>query len=146
MCVKGRKKNPPHYTRLRAELVTPEVVMDYAFLRDLDEEGTVTILVARDRGTRITQAAQIPRKGTTETWSTDTVCKLIDKLGHTQVILINDQEPALEAVAKAVKARRSHPTILQNPPVGESQCNGAAENAVQQVEDQIRCMKIGLEQ
>ena len=58
---------------------------------------------------------------------------------------MNDQEKALEAVARAVKVKREHPTLLQNSPKGESQSNGAAENAVQQVEDQVRCMKLGLE-
>ena len=45
-----------------------------------------------------------------------------------------------------MKVKREHPALLQNSPKGESQSNGVAANAVQQVgEDQVRCVKVGLE-
>ena len=113
------------------DLSVPMVVMDYAFLRDNGEERTITIIVARDRQTRVTTAAQVPMKGASEKWSTNVICRFIDKLGHTKTTLMNDQEKALEAVARAVKVKREHPTLLQNSPKGESQSNGVVENAAQ---------------
>ena len=45
-----------------ADLSVPMVVMDYAFLRDKGEERTITSIVAGDRQTRVTTAAQVPMK------------------------------------------------------------------------------------
>ena len=75
------EKNPPHRWQPAVDLSVPMVVMDYAFLRDKGEEKTIAIIVARDRQTRVTTAAQVPMKGASEKWSTNVICRFIDKLG-----------------------------------------------------------------
>ena len=51
-CVSGRRDNVAH-THVGAEgLEVPEVSFDYAFVRRLNEEDVITLLVMRDRGSR----------------------------------------------------------------------------------------------
>ena len=45
-----------------------------------------------------------------------------------------------------MKSRRSQGTILEHPPAYDPQSNGAEEKAVQEVMEQLRALKIGLEQ
>ena len=66
-------------------------------------------------------------------------------MGHTEIILKGDGEPALIQVMEEIKKRRCHPTIIQNPPAYDPQSNGAAEKAVQDYMSQVRAFKIGLE-
>ena len=48
-------------------------------------------------------------------------------------------------IQNEVIRRREAETIPENSPKGESQSNGDIENAIKQVEGQIRTMKIALE-
>ena len=53
-CVKGGQPNDPHKRIQRTgETEIPEVMMDYAFVRKGDEERPCTILITKDRDTRV---------------------------------------------------------------------------------------------
>ena len=54
---------------------------------------------------------------------------------HTQK---SDGELAIVALREAVQTSRQSDTILEMPPKGDSQSNGAAENAVREAEGMIR--------
>ena len=62
-------------------------------------------------------------------------------LGHTDIILKGDGEPAFVQLMEEIERRRSHPTIIQNPPAYDPQSNGAAEKAVQDYMGQVRAGK-----
>jgi hypothetical protein len=66
--------------------------------------------------------------------------------GRTDIILKGDGEPALVQVQEAVVNKRSGNTVPRNPPAYDPQSNGAVERGVQEIMNQIRAMKIGLEQ
>ena len=51
----------------------------------------------------------------------------------------------MKAVQEEVKARRNCQTIVENSAVGDSRAKGAAERAVQAVEEQVKMTKHGLE-
>ena len=55
----------------------------------------------------------------------------IDQLGHVDLILKGDGEPALVQLMREVRRRRVQSTLLENPPAYDHQSNGAAEKAVQ---------------
>ena len=66
-------------------------------------------------------------------------------LGYKKIIIKCDQVPSIVEIQNEVIRRREAETIPENSPKGESQSNGDIENAIKQVEGQIRTMKIALE-
>ena len=58
----------------------------------------------------------------------------------------SDGEPATVALQEAVKNSRQSDAILENSPNGDSQSNGAAEDAVREAEGMIRTWKISVEE
>ena len=90
-------------------------------------------------------AHMVPKKGITHEFGADAMIEDLEKLGYKEMILRCDGEPALKAVQEEVKARRNYQTIMENSPVGDSRANGAAERAVQAVEEQVRVVRHGLE-
>ena len=73
--------------------------------------------------------------------------KIIDQLGHNTVTLRCGNEPVIEALAREIG--RSHQegsqTVLEKPPVGESQSNGVIERAVGLVAGKARTLRAALE-
>ena len=53
----------------------------------------------------------------------------------------SDQEPAIVNVQEEIREVRRGKTICTNSPVGESECNGRAENAVRQVQMKVRTFR-----
>jgi hypothetical protein len=144
-CVAGRKKNPPHY-RVKDDSgrLIPQVCLDYAFLRDLDETETITCLVCKDTGTRTLFGDVCPKKGALE-YSVDMTLSNVRKLGYKRLSLKTDQEPALIALATQVICQRPDETLLEHSQVAESASNGVIEKGVQQLEEQVRVLKLGLQ-
>ena len=60
--------------------------------------------------------------------------------------LKSDGEPAIVALQEAGKNSRQSGTILENSPKGDSQSNGAAENAVREEEGMKRTGKMSVEE
>ena len=44
------------------------------------------------------------------------ICAEMDWLGHANVTLQNDQEPALDNLAEAVRDKRTHGAVVRNSP------------------------------
>ena len=123
----------------------PQVCLDYAFLCDKDETETITCRVCKDAGTRNLFGDVCPRKGALEYSVAQTLVN-IRRLGYKRMILKTDQEPALVALANAVISQREEETILEHSQVAESASNGVIEKGVQQLEEQVRVLKLGLQQ
>ena len=148
VCVKARSKEDPHDKRSRKKEQDgkPIVAMDYkSFGEDADGDDKLTMIVLKDQVTGCVAAHVCLQKGASDQWTVDRVCDDLDMFGHTEIVLKSDGEPAIMQVQNAVKASRVHPTICQNPPAYDPQANGAAERAVQEVMNQVRAMKIGLQ-
>ena len=58
-----------------------------------------------------------------------------------ELVLKSDGEPAMIALKQRVKQERPERIVLEESPVKESQANGAIENAIKQIQGQIRTMK-----
>ena len=58
----------------------------------------------------------------------------------------SDQEPAIVNVQEEIRYLRKGRTICTNSPVGESESNGRAENAVKRVQVKFRALRSDLEE
>ncbi len=81
----------------------PEVAFDYAFVRRDDEEHVATLLVMRDRDTRVVRAWALQNKGADLVETVDRAVAGVHDLGYRGRVLIRcDGEPALKALRDAI--------------------------------------------
>lgn len=150
-CVRGRGLNSPHPTTAKGaekEVAFPVISLDYAFPKAAEEDGQMgTILVQRARPLGMTMAMVVPAKGAAHTWVQRRCAQWIDSLGHTKVVMKCDNEPAIVALARDIRANRAEgmETAIEHSPTGESQSNGTAERGIGIIEGVIRTMKDALE-
>ena len=152
-CVAGRAKNWPHRrAQSDEEHEFPEICFDYAFPRKEKEGTSVPVLVGRERRSKALIAHVVPYKGAGPEWLVDQIVRDLRKLGvHEKVILKGDHEKALVDVLNAVSRARGRDsqvgrlTVVEASPKGESQSNGAAERAVQEIEEGLRTHIFDLE-
>ena len=151
-CVSGKAKSPPHLSAAKCMREVPTLVLDYAYMRERqseDEEQGMPILVGCDAvtargGTGHIFARVVPAKGVNE-YAVQCLSAEVAMLGHKELILKSDGEPAIHALKEAVKAERAERIVLERSPVSESRSNGLAENTIQLIQGQIRAMKHALE-
>ena len=153
-CVAGRAKSWPHQRRKEeeeeAEGGVPNVSFDYCFLRDVTGGESIPVLVGRERNSKFLLAHVVPFKGAGVDWVVSQLVRDLRKMGiHGKVILKSDQENAITDVLHAVARRRGKEdeesiTLVEASPKGESQSNGVAERAVQDIEEGVRTHKLDL--
>ena len=141
-CVRGRGLSAHHRrdARRKNPCAVPEVVMDYCFQGQADEEAAI-ILGIRDRKTGATDALVLPAKGY-EQWIMKAIVAILDNFGHPKITIKSDGERPIGALKRAVQmARRQHITLVdddgeerdhepcetltEDAPKGESKSNGA---------------------
>jgi hypothetical protein len=163
-CVKGRGRQMDH-RRQEEDRETIEFHMDFCFPGGEADKETQTILVMRERTTRMTMASAVPSKSTGAFIAKRGVA-FMKEVGcqFGTVILKSDQEPAIKAVVEEMCKYRAagggaktevvqievvrQPAIrsvVEASPVGSSASNGVVERAVQSVEQQMRVMRDALE-
>ena len=111
----------------------------------------MTILVAKERYSKMTLAFVVPSK-TTGTFTTSRVWAFLREIGckHGDIILKSDQEPAIMSLVSDISRMRSENggvgrTIEEASPVGSSSSNGIVERGAQSVEEQVRVLLSALE-
>jgi len=159
-CIMGRGTERGHFKAERDQDAVAEVHIDYCFpcgagvkprnVRERASEaaGSMTVMVLRDRDTRMTAAAVVPRKGTTGDFAAKRAAAFCAEIGYSgiPIIMKSDQEPAMKAVVEEVaRWRAPAKTIIEQSPVGSSQSNGIIERAIQSFEGLLRTLKSGLE-
>ena len=124
----------------------PQVGLDYkSFGQEADRDDKTTMIVLKDResGAMFTHICLC--KGPNDVWIVDQLVSDINGMGHTEVVVKTDGEPALVKLMEAVQEKRKHPSIPMHPPAYDPQSNGAIEKGVGDSMGQIRAIKIGLE-
>ena len=144
-CVKGRGKEAAH-TRKDEHGELHEVHFDYAFMGDENDVGnTATILVARERKTRMTMATVVPAKSTGK-FVVERVWAFMKEVGiqSLDVIAKSDQEPSIKKLIDEIGRRKAEAGgrwIPENSPVGSHASNGVVERGIQSVQGQVRVLK-----
>ena len=142
-CVRGRGKQFPH-RRSDDPPHGHEMHFYFCFLgREGEPHKTITILVAKDRATKMLMATSLPSK-TTGTFTAKRVMAFIKECGSEFGDMVHkaDQEEVLDKILKDVGRLRAAGGggrfVPENSPVGASQSNGVIERGVQSVGGQTR--------
>ena len=148
-CVRGKGRAMDHRRQGDSERRVPEVHLDYCFLGSAVDARPKTVLVAKDRESRMVTASLVPSKGASNELAAKRVRAFLRELGyeHMDVIIKTDQEAAIKDVLNEVcKIRMAVKTFREESPVGASASNGVIERGNQTVEGQIRVLKNALEE
>ena len=95
----------------------PTVLLDYAFVSKAEDQQSLTILVTKDRDSRLVIADVVPSKGTVEDTSAERAAENVLRLGNRGRLIVNtDNEPALLALREAVVQRLATTSIPEAPP------------------------------
>ena len=112
---------------------------------EVEEKGTLMVVV-KDSRSKAIRAHALKNKGIKSTYATRRVCADLEEWGHNKVILKSDGEPAIRALKKKIKARRTSTiTLMEVTPRGDPRANGEAESAVREIKGVARSIKTGLE-
>ena len=120
----------------------PLLVLDYCFIKHAGDERFLTVLVGRLYPARAIFAVPCSAKGA-DVHATRRLAAFLRAAGTSQFTFMCDQEGALKTMmAEAMEQAKAMGEYLgavpENSAVGESQSNGRAERAVQQLEDHVR--------
>ncbi len=146
--VRGEGKSMGH-RRAEGERSTHEVHLDYCFLGTARDEKTKTVIVAKDRETRMVMCSMVPAKGTGHDFPARKARAFVSELGyeHLDVTIKTDQEPAMLDLASAVgRLRAPARTVKEDSPVGSPASNGVVERGAQTVEGQITLLTGAIEE
>ena len=146
VCIKARGREDAHSSR-KEKGAKPIIAMDYKeFGEDADSEDKIKTIIVKDEDSGCLAAHVVEQKGSADQWAVQRVLDDIRMFGHTDIIMKGDGEPALVQVQREIVDKRSAGSVPQNPPAYDPQANGAAERGVQEFMNQMRAIKIGLEQ
>ena len=146
-CVMGRALGPRHVQSANRDddVRVPTIATDYCFLGDEQEKSKLTILVMRDSKSGSTCSTVVENKGGSCEWAVRRGAGFVDGLGYNKVVFKSDNENAVVDLWKQIKDKRTGETVPENAPKGESQANGIAERAIQDVEGLLRTLKVAVE-
>ena len=149
-CVRGRGKELPH-KRVGEQGEMPELHVDMCFLgEEKDPHNTITVMVARERSTRMTMATVVPAKSA-RSFTSRRLVSFMKEVGilHGDLLVKSDQEPAIKAIlsdaGRVPSSEGGGRYIMEQSPVGSSASNGVVERAIQSVEQQVRVLKSAVE-
>ena len=124
--------------------------IDYMRMDSKDGEKATSTLVMVNHEDGGIYAYATPGKGIQgdKYWLPKRMAKDIDNSGtkNAQVQIKSDQEPSVVTVQEEIRELRRGKTICVNSPVGESECNGRAENAIRRGEVKVRTLRSSIEE
>ena len=152
-CIMGRRNNAPHFrSKNGSDRSLPLFVVDYAFVRDKDDDVLCKLLVGKLYPSRKVLACVVDSKGVVDPYGVARVAAFIRESGLMNFnfenwVVKSDQEHSIVAVMEQAirKSGRNGTIVPENSAVGESASNARAERTVQSVEDLLRVHKHALE-
>ena len=127
-----------------------ELYFDFMQMGKENEPGrTLTILVVKERRTRMLMATVVPSKSAAR-FVVERMCAFMQELGIDQldVVAKSDQEPSIKKLVEAVCRHRAQGAgrwITEFSPVGKSASNGVIERGIQSVQGHVRVLLDALE-
>ena len=150
-CVSTRRNSDPHFQNKEgSNRSIPLLVMDYCFLKTIDEDETQKTLVGKLYPPRKSVAFVVDYKGT-DAYAISRLTEFIKESGLHKFVYKCDQESSIralmdEAIKQSGRAGNwTEATVPENSAVGSSASNARAERSVQMIEDQTRTLKVALE-
>ena len=128
-CIRGKERSADHRVESRPDGMA-EIHMDYCFMNTADRNVKHTIVVAREKFSRMTLATEVPMKGASVEFPARRILAFVKELGMetTPLVLKPDQEQAIVSVIKSIMEKRSSQTFKEFSPVEASQSNGVVES------------------
>ena len=165
ICVRCKRHNTPHSKANESERTIPLLVGDYGFVKDGADEGNATVLVLKLYPYKLVFSCLVSGKGS-DPLVVARLCRFIMECGLVHFAYRSDREPAIvsliqdacamagrsgvniravEEEAPEATVEKAHVAVPEHSHPGESQSNGLAERAMQEVIDQIRTLKLSTE-
>ena len=142
-CVRGRAEEHGHFHH--GDMPSGvERHLDYCVLGEEDQDFKLTILVARDRGTKMTTSTVAPSK-TCDKLIAKRVVAFMKEIGADQVDITikSDQEPALIALVREIGSHREAGgggrMVVESSPVGHSHGMVLSRERSSQCRDKFEC-------
>ena len=108
----------------------------------------MTLLVARERDSKMILSTPLPTKGTSGKFGVKRFMAFLKEIGceNRNIILKSDQEEAIKALLDEISRYRADvSTIVEQSLVKSSQSNGIVERAIKSVVQQVKVLKSSLE-
>ena len=139
------------HRRVKEERDMPELHVDMCFLgEEGDPHNTITVMVARERTTRMTMATVVPSKSASS-YTSRRLVAFMKEVGilYGDLVVKSDQEAAVKAIldgaGRARAAEGGGRYVMEQSPVGASASNGVVERAILSIEQQVRVMRSAVE-
>ena len=166
VCTSCKKPNAPHLKGHEAERTIPLLVGDYGFVKDAADDENITVLILKLYPYKLIFACVVPSKGS-DPLVIARLCRFIQECGLLHFAYRSDREPAIvsliqdacamagrngvkiqavEDEAAEPEVDRARVAIPEHSHPGESQSNGLAERTVRELIDQVRTLKMSIEQ
>ena len=148
-CVRGRGVEEPH-RRQKEEVGIPEVHVDFMFMGDEGKDRKLTILVAKERTTKMTMATVLPSKSSGAFAARRTVA-FMREIGceFGDITMKSDNEEAIKAVVSDVVRVRAAGgpgrVNVETSKTHSSASNGMVERGIRSVQGMIRVLRSALE-
>ena len=114
-CTRGAAPDDPHHRRApAAPPLKPIVMMDYTFVTDPPFEA-LTVLDVYDQELGMVLALVVDEKGPID-YAIRSVIEYLRHWGRNDIVLRVDGEPAIKALAEAIRLGRSESTVLEMKP------------------------------
>ena len=143
ICVRARRRENRHVSRSQNQPGTPVIQCDNCFLKTEEDAPMVTVLVAVDTVYEQMVAIPLEMKGNRDPLASRSLAAFARYVGHPKLIIQGDSEHALMAVIHDACALLTAATPRTSP-VNSKGSNGAAERAVQSVEEVARTLRLDL--
>ena len=153
-CVKAKSKSAVHKRSIKSaadvEKEVPVIAWDYMGPKSKEDKkgqiDSLPILVGVDRRSKRIFAHMVPKKGH-DAHAIKMAGREVEMSGYGRMILKSDQEPSIKELLRAVKRERAEDieVLMEESPVGEHASNGAVEKAIQDVQAQIRTMRLAVQ-
>ncbi|CAK0841766.1 unnamed protein product [Prorocentrum cordatum] len=143
-CTRAAAPDDPHHrTRMPVTMpLKPIVMMDYTFVTDPPFD-MMTILTVYDQELGMVLALVVDEKGPIE-YAIRSVTEYLGYWGRKAIILRVDGEPAIKALAEAIRIGRADPTVLEMKPRYSPESMGGVENMNKEVKNLLRTIVLYL--
>jgi hypothetical protein len=120
----------------------PIVMMDYTFITDMPRD-MLTVLTVYDVDLGMVLPVVVDEKGPIQ-YAIRSVCENLGHWGRKDIILRVDGEPAIKALAEAIRLARPESTVIEVKPRYSPESMGAVENMNKELKNIVRCFALQL--